>query len=121
MVHHETLDHVISLLSHFGRGALICKTDIEDSFRIIPNHPSCYHLFGFTWESQFYYERCLPMACAESGGFFERLSCALQWIVQTRGALAVSHILDDFIFIGPPNSLTCFHDLNEFIGLAEEL
>ena len=30
-------------------------------------------------------------------------------------------ILDDFIFIGPPNSLTCFHDLNKFIVLAEEL
>ena len=117
MVHYETLDHVISLLSHFGRGALICKTDIEDSFRIIPNHPSSYHLFGFTRESQFYYDRCLPMGCAESCRFFERLSSALQWIVQTRGTL----VLDDLIFIGPPNSLTCFHDLNKFIGLAEEL
>ena len=121
MVHYETLYHVISLLSHFGRGALIGKTDIEDAFRIIPIHPSYYHLFGFTWKSQFYYDRCLPMGCAESCLIFERLSCALQWIVQTRGALAVSHILDDFIFIGPPNSLTCFRDLNKFIALAEEL
>ena len=121
MVHYETLDHVISLLSHFGRGALIGKTDIEDAFRIIPIHPSCYHLFGFTWESHFYYDRCLPMGCAETCRIFKRFSCALQWIVQTRGALAVSHILDDFIFIGPPNSLTCFHDLNKFIVLSEEL
>ena len=121
MVHYETLDHVISLLSHFGRGALIGKTDIEDAFRIILIHPSCYHLFGFTWESHFYYDRCLPMGCAETCRIFERFSCALQWIVQTRGALAVSHILDDFIFIGPPNSLTCLHDLNKFIVLSEEL
>ena len=85
MVHYETLDHVISLLSHFGRGALIGKTDIEDAFRIIPIHPSCYHIFGFTWESQFYYDRCLPMGCTESCRIFERLSCALQWIVWRLG------------------------------------
>ena len=32
MIHYETLEHVISLLSHFGRGALIGKTDIEGHF-----------------------------------------------------------------------------------------
>ena len=42
-VRYETLDQVITLLSQFGRGALIGKTDIEDAFRIIPLHPSCYH------------------------------------------------------------------------------
>ena len=31
MVTCETLDHVLSLLSQFGRGALICKTYIEDA------------------------------------------------------------------------------------------
>ena len=29
--------------------------------------------------------------------------------------------LGRFHFIGPPNSLTCFHDLNKLIALAEEL
>ena len=63
-VRYETLDHVIRLLTQFGRGALIGKTDIEDAFRIIPIHPSYYHLFGFTWETRFFYDRCLPMWCA---------------------------------------------------------
>ena len=45
MVHYETLDHVISLLSHFGRGTLIGKTDIENAVHIIPIHSSCYRLF----------------------------------------------------------------------------
>ena len=55
-VSYETLDHVISLLKQFGRGALVGKTDIEDAFRIIPIHPFCYHLFGFTWNSNFFYD-----------------------------------------------------------------
>ena len=120
-VTYETLDHVLSLLTQFGRGALIGKTDIEDAFRIIPIHPSCYHLFGFTWASSFFYDRCLPMGCAESCHIFERLSCALQWILQSRGNVAVSPILDDFIFMGPPDSPTCLQDLNRFLELAREL
>ena len=32
----------------------------------------------------------------------------------------MSHILDDFIFIGLPNSVSCLQDLSQFITLAEE-
>ena len=91
MVTYETLDHVLSLLSQFGRGALLAKTDIKDAFHIIPIHPSCYHLFSFTWASSFFYDRCLAMGCAESCRIFKCLSCALQWILQSRGNVAVTH------------------------------
>ena len=114
-VTYETLDHVLSLLSQFGRGAL------TGGSRIIPIHPSCYHLFGFTWASSFFYDCCLPVGCAESCRIFERLSCALQWILQSRGNVVGSHILDDFIFIGPPDSPSCLQDLNRFMDLAHEL
>ena len=33
----------------------------------------------------------------------------------------MSHILDAFIFIGPPNSVSCLHDINRFITLVDEL
>ena len=55
----------------------------------------------------------------ESCKIFERLTCALQRVLQTKGAMAVSHILDDFVFIGPPNSV--LQDFSRFITLAEEL
>ena len=35
--------------------------------------------------------------------------------------MARSHILDDFIFIGPPNSVSYLQDLNRFIAFAGEL
>ena len=69
--YYETLDHVISLLNQFGRGALVGKTDIEDAFRIIPIHPSCYHLFGFTCNSNFFYDRCLPMDVLNLAAFLK--------------------------------------------------
>ena len=118
-VRYETLDHVISLLSQFGRGALIGNADIEDAFLINPIHPSYYLLFDLTCETRFFNDRCLPMWCAESCQIFERLNCAMQWVLQNRGAMAVSHTLDYFIFIGLPNSVSCLHDLNQFITLAK--
>ena len=61
------------------------------------------------------------MGCAESCRIFERLSCALQWILQSRGNVAVSHISDDVIFMDPPDSPACLQDLNRFMDLAQEL
>lgn len=51
--------------AYYCGGVLIGKTSIDDAFRIIPIHPSYYHLFGITWETRFFYDRCLPMGCAE--------------------------------------------------------
>ena len=120
-VQYETLDHVIALITQLGRGALIAKADIENAFRIIPIHPSCYHLLGFTWQQLFYYDKCLPMGCAQSCKIFERFSSSVQWILKQRGINCVSHILDDFMFVGPPESPCCQRNLDAFISLAHEL
>ena len=44
------------------------------------------------------------MGCAESCRIFGRLYYALQLILQSRGDVIVSHILDDLIWMGPPDS-----------------
>ena len=42
----------------------------------------------------------------------EQLSVALQWIMQCKyKAGGMSHILDDFFFIGPAGSDSCKNDL----------
>ena len=100
-VHYETLDHLLHLVKHTGRGTLKAKADIESAFRIIPIHPSQHYLLGFTWEGQFYYDRCLPMGCSTSCTIFERFSSAIQWVLTHKmGVKCMSHILDDFMFLG---------------------
>ena len=112
-VHYDTIDNVISLVNKFGKGCLLAKTDIEDAFRIIPVHPNDYHLLGFTWNNLFYYDRCLSMGASSS-------CTALQWIMENRyGASGMSHILDDFLFVGPPNSDKCKVDLTSFLSLCK--
>lgn len=102
-VQYNSIDEVVSLVKMLGRGCLMAKTDIEDAFRIIPIHPSDYHYLGFILEGQFYYDKCLPMGASNSCQFFESLSKALQWVMLNAShASGMSHILDDFFFVGPP-------------------
>lgn len=101
MVQYDTVDWVINLVQQYGPYCLMAKTDIEDAFRIIPIKPSDYHLLGFSWE-EIYFDKCLPMGASSSCQLFEKLSVALQWIMQTKyKGGGMSHILDDFSLLGP--------------------
>ena len=51
----------------------MAKTDIQDAFRIIPINPSDYHLLGFSWNDQFYYDKCLPTGPAVRAKFLTNL------------------------------------------------
>lgn len=121
-VQYDSIDTVVSLIRKFGRGSLMAKSDIKDAFRIMPVSPHDYHLLGFIWRDHFYYERCLPMGASCSCQIFEKLSEALQWFMMTKfHAAGMSHILDDFFFIGPPNSEKCKVDLAAFLALCQRV
>lgn len=100
-------------------GSLMAKTDIKDAFRIIPVNPKDYHFLGFTWKGQFYYKRCLPLGTSSSCQIFEKLGTALQWVMLNKlEAGGMSHMLDDFFFIGPPQSEKCKNHLMNLFDLC---
>ena len=121
-VSYETLDHFITLLKEVGRGALIAKADIENAFRNIPVHPSSYQLLGMYWKGKFYYDKVLPFGLATSCKIFEAFSTAIQWVLMNKLKVKyVTHILDDFMFIGPPCGNTCDQYLSKFMILAQDI
>lgn len=97
----------------------MAKTDIENAFRLLPIFPSDRNLLGFTWKSedgllQYYVDACLPMGLTVSCRYFEAFSTALQWIMENKYGDVMSHIIDDFFFVGPPDSLLCYANLSVF-------
>ena len=119
-VTYETLDNVVQLVQTLGAGALISKVDIEAAFRIIPVNPNDRYLLGFSILGNFYFDKCLPMGCRTSCAIFERFSCALQWIaIHKLHIKYISHILDDFIFVGPAGSTIAHQALRLFLRLCE--
>ena len=91
-VTYKDYDYFVSLLTSVGQGCFIAKADIESVFRIIPVHPNDYHLLVFSFDRQYYYDRCLPTGCSISCKIFEQLQT-------TCHIMHMSHILDDYIFL----------------------
>lgn len=65
-VSYEDFDHMVSLIVQQGLGAPIAKVDIKSDFHILPIHPDSVHLFGSTFDNQFYMDKCLPMGCSHA-------------------------------------------------------
>ena len=120
-VRYEHFDKLVDMIKIAGVQSYIAKTDIESAFRLLPIHPSCYHLFGFIFQEQFYYDRCLPMGCAESCNLFESLSQAIQWIMRYHFDISsMWHLLDDFVFVYP-TAKECDTALEKFIHVSKIL
>ena len=121
-VSYQDLDHAISTILSLGKNSLIAKADLKDAFRLLPIHPQDHWLLGFKWDDMFYFDKCLPMGCSVSCQLFETFSTAIQWILTSKlGVPHMSHILDDFIFFGPPKSSQCKCSLQAFLSLCDSL
>lgn len=118
----DNFDNVASLVLSAGKSSLLAKADIEEAFRIIPISPLDYHKLGFKFENNFYFDRVLPMGASSSVAIFETFSRALQWFLKNNfNVTRVSHIIDDFIFVGPSASTECLNSLNAFFKLASTI
>ncbi|XP_062618317.1 uncharacterized protein LOC134279921 [Saccostrea cucullata] len=121
-VSYTTIDDAIKLIKKIGKNCLLAKTDIASAFRILPVHPNDHELLGIQFKGSFYYDKCLPMGCSISCSIFETFSTALQWIACSKfGVPNMLHILDDFLFIGPPNSAICHSSLKQFLSMCDVL
>lgn len=118
----ETFDDVAKLVLNSGRNSLISKADIEEAYRIVPLSPLDYPRLGFAWKGQFYFERVLVMGASSSVRIFETISKSIQWVLQSKlGVKYVSHIIDDFIFIGKSGTSECADALQKFFNLCNEV
>ena len=59
-LHYITVDQIIPSVSHFGKGALMAKFDVESAYRNVPVHLSDRHLLGMKWRNQYYVDLALP-------------------------------------------------------------
>ena len=120
-VHYTPLSEAIQHIVNFGPGCFLAKSDIKSAFRIIPIHPSDYHLLGFKWEGKYYFDKCLPMGAASSCSIFEKFSTAVNWIIQQKCPFAkVLHVLDDFLFIAKTEK-ECKLALDTFLQICEDI
>ena len=118
IVHYANIQDAISFLK-IAPNSYMANTDVQSAFCILPIHPSHYHLLGFTWRNQFYFDKCLPMGLAASCQICETFSSALKWLARKQlGALSVVHVLDDFLFI-EQSAEACANILSKFSAVMQ--
>ena len=120
-VHYAGIETAIQMIKKCHVPPYLAKTDVESAFRVVPIHPSDYHLLGFSWRGKYYYDKVLPMGCSSSCRIFEAFSSALEWVsLHKTTASHVCHILDDFLFVEESRA-ACQESLHSFTVLCSEI
>lgn len=68
-----SVDDTIRIISKFGIGALMAKMDLKHAFCLIPVHPSHWHLLGYYFDNQYYFDLVSPFGLRSSPAIFNRL------------------------------------------------
>ncbi|KAM4697889.1 lymphocyte antigen 75 [Rhinophrynus dorsalis] len=118
---YHNIEDAISLIQQAGPSCWLSKIDIEDAFKLLPVHPSLWHLQGIKWQSKYYFATRLVFGSRSSPKIFNYFAEALCWLLlnHCRHPM-VLHYLDDFLMIEPaslePAALSSlinlFKDLN---------
>lgn len=96
----DAIQHILQL----GVAAKLVKIDLKNAYRIVPIHPQDHHLLAITWEGETYIDRALPFGLRSAPKIFSAVADMIAWALQCAGIEHQIHYLDDFLFIGAPNT-----------------
>ena len=120
-ISYASVQDAICNIKRLGKVCFLAKSDIKSAFRLIPVHPSQYHLVRFKWNGLFYQDKCLVMRRASSYLIFETFSTSLEWILENKlKTNKIHHILDDFLFVNKTYDF-CLSELQRFRSLCDNL
>ena len=99
----SSFGHAARAVRTLGPGCLLIKLDVEAAYKQVPVCPEDWHLLGFMFEGQFYYERALPFGLRSSCRLWDLFAAALHYFCKhALGVTAphfVVHYVDDFLFV----------------------
>ena len=115
------VDNAVNIIQHLGRGTLLAKIDLRDTYWIVPVHLNDRSLLGMQWRDSIYIDTALPFDLQSALKIFSALANALLWILQSQGASPYLHYLDDFLLLGSPNSSNCSQALQTTLDICKVL
>lgn len=103
-ISYATVDDAVDRILQLGVGAMLVKIDLKDAYRIVPVHPQDHHLLAVSWEGKTYVDRALPFGLRSAPKIFSAVADTIAWAMHCAGIHHQIHYLDDFLFIGAPNT-----------------
>ena len=92
---YPTVDDIAASILHYGPGCLLFKRDLKRAYRQFPVDPGDYHLLGYSWRGQLYFDTVLPMGLHSAAMACQRVTNAVRYICASQGHSVVNY-LDDF-------------------------
>ena len=118
-VRYAKFDDAIALCIKAGKGALLGKMDIKSAFRLVPVRPEDWHLLGFSFDDRYFFDVVLPFGSRSSPYLFCLFSNVLHWsFSQSKKDDPLVHYMDDYLFVGPPDSPLCQVYMDDFCVLC---
>ena len=101
---YASLDTAVDHIRRLGRGTQLVKLDLKNAYRMVPIHPEDQHLLGITWEGETFIDRALPFGLRTAPKIFSAVADMIAWALHRAGIQCQLHYLDDFLFMGAPNT-----------------
>ena len=97
------------------------KIDLQNAYRIVPVHPDNIGLLGVQWQGQVLVDTVLPFGLRSAPKIFTALADGLMWAMQKENVPNVIHYLDNFLFVGAPESPQCALSLCKTLDVCAQL
>lgn len=101
---YASVDEAVAMVQALGKGTRLVKIDLKETYRQVPVHPDDFHLLGIEWEGQTYVDRALPFGLRSAPKIFNAVADFIAWVLHCNGIAHQLHYLDDFLFLGAPDS-----------------
>ena len=116
---YASVDDAVRMLLALGPGARMAKVDLKSAFRMVPVHPTDWHLLGMRWRDNYFIDTCLPFGLRSAPFLFNEFAAAIEWIMCTNYSIThLLHYLDDYLMVGPPGAPDCGQHLANFLRVA---
>ena len=89
------VDDLVERIKEKGSGCALFKMDLKRCYRQLPVCPGDYHLLAYSWKSEIFVDRVLPMGLRSAALICQRLTSAVNYIFSLEGGSSENY-LDDF-------------------------
>lgn len=80
-LNYPTIDAIVLAIVSLSRGCMLYKRDLWKAYRQLPTDPHDYHLLGYAWNSQFYFDTVLTMGLRSTPMACQLSTSAVTWIL----------------------------------------
>lgn len=83
-VNYPTVDELIKLIKHKGKGCKIFKRDLKRAYRQLNVDPGDIHLLGYNWKGYIYFDKILAMGLRSAAYICMRTTNAIKFICKKK-------------------------------------